>query len=36
MAKIFGFNEFEPAAPVTAADVESGIFGYWFCPIDLR
>lgn len=36
MAKIFGFNEFEPAAPATAADVESGIFGYWFCPIDLR
>ena len=36
MAKIFGFNEFEPAAPATTADVESGIFGYWFCPIDLR
>ena len=32
LAGIFGFTEFEPAAPANAADVDSGVFGYWFCP----
>ena len=31
LAGIFGFTEFEPAAPANAADVDSGVFGYWFC-----
>ncbi|WP_455719984.1 DUF6128 domain-containing protein [Agathobacter sp.] len=35
MAKIFGFSQFEPAAPASAADVDSGVFGYWFCPLEL-
>lgn len=35
MANIFGFTDFEPAAPVSAADVDSGVFGYWFCPLEL-
>lgn len=35
MAKIFGFSRFEPAAPASGADVESGVFGYWFCPLEL-
>ena len=30
---IFGFTEFEPAAPANAADVDSGVFGYWFCQL---
>ncbi len=33
LAGIFGFTEFEPAAPANAADVDSGVFGYWFCPL---
>jgi len=33
MAGIFGFTEFEPAAPANAADVDSGVFGYWFCQL---
>ena len=33
LAEIFGFTEFEPAAPANAADVDSGVFGYWFCPL---
>ncbi len=35
MAKIFGFSQFEPATPASAADVDSGVFGYWFCPLEL-
>lgn len=35
MAKIFGFSQFEPAAPASVADVDSGVFGYWFCPLEL-
>ena len=35
MAHIFGFNKFEPEAAATAADVESGVFGYWVCPLEL-
>lgn len=35
MAKIFGFSQFKPAAPASAADVDSGVFGYWFCPLEL-
>jgi len=33
LAGIFGFTEFEPAAPANAADVDSGVFGYWFCQL---
>ena len=33
LAGIFGFTEFEPAAPANAVDVDSGVFGYWFCPL---
>lgn len=35
LAGIFGFTEFEPAAPANAADVDSGVFGYWFCPLTI-
>ncbi len=32
LAGIFGFTEFEPAAPANAADVDSGVFGILVLP----